>query len=109
MRADKIGDEFNVQYAMIAQAMNIYVEAQRSGAPVIVPLNFPKPYDLSDMIDAKAVSISQMKHWEMAPSNPRQLMDADVKIAYINRLKDKTKIWDALRKVYRTGYPNQHC
>ena len=106
LRADKIGDEFGVQYAMVGSGDEyLRIDAiKSSGASVVLPLNFPKPYDLSDMVDAKSVSVSQMKHWEMAPTNPKRLLDADVKIAFTaDKLKDKSMIWDVLRKVHRTG------
>ena len=54
LRADKIGDEFNIQYAMVGSGDEyLRLDAiKSSGAPVVLPLNFPKPYDMSDMIDA---------------------------------------------------------
>lgn len=36
----------------------------------VLPLNFPKPYDIEDPFEAMYVSLQDLKHWEIAPSNP---------------------------------------
>jgi hypothetical protein len=74
LRADRIGDEFGVQY-IIKAGGNEYQrikEIASTKATYIVPLNFPEPVDVEDINDARFVSLSDMKHWEMAPSNPRK-------------------------------------
>ncbi|HKO82280.1 MAG TPA: amidohydrolase family protein, partial [Chitinophagaceae bacterium] len=71
LRADKIGDEFGVQY-IIKGGGNEYQrikEMKESKAVFIVPLNFPKAQDVEDPADARFVSLSDLKHWEMAPIN----------------------------------------
>ena len=71
LRADKVGDEFNVQY-IIKGGGDEYKrieEIKGTKAAMIVPVNFPEGYDVEDPFDAMAVSLSDMKHWEMAPAN----------------------------------------
>ncbi len=75
LRADKIGDEFDVQY-IIKSGGNEYQRIQEiksSNAALIVPLNFPKAFDVEDPIDAEKVSYEDMLHWELAPTNPAVL------------------------------------
>ena len=36
----------------------------------ILSLNFPVAMDVEDPNDARAVSLADMKHWELAPTNP---------------------------------------
>ncbi len=71
LRADKVGDEFDVQY-IIKSGGDSYKrikEIQASGASLIVPVNFPDAYDVEDPLDAEKVSLAVMKHWELAPTN----------------------------------------
>ena len=71
LRADKIGDEFGVQY-IIKAGGNEYQrirEMKATNATFIIPLNYPKPQDVEDPNDARLVSLTDLKHWEMAPTN----------------------------------------
>ncbi|MBT8220465.1 MAG: amidohydrolase family protein, partial [Bacteroidia bacterium] len=71
LRADKIGDEFNVRY-IIKGGGDEYKrikEIKATNASLIIPVKYPDPYDVDDPIDAEKVSLSDMKHWELAPTN----------------------------------------
>ncbi len=70
IRADRIGDEFGVQY-IIKGGGNEYQRIKdiaATKAPFIFSLNFPQAQDVDDPNDARFVSLSDLKHWEMAPS-----------------------------------------
>jgi imidazolonepropionase-like amidohydrolase len=71
LRADKIGDEFKKQYVLVGggDEYQRISEIKATGASLIVPLNYPAPYDVEDPLDAKEVSLAELKHWEMAPLN----------------------------------------
>lgn len=72
LRADKVGDEFGIQY-IIKTGTDTYqrvAEVKKTGAPLIVSINFPDAYDVEDPIDAESVSLEDMLHWELAPTNP---------------------------------------
>jgi imidazolonepropionase-like amidohydrolase len=72
LRADRIGDEFGVQY-IIKAGQNEYQrihEIKDTRASFIVPLNFPMAQDVEDPADARFVALNDMKHWEMAPAGP---------------------------------------
>ncbi len=71
IRADRIGDEFGVQY-IIKGGTNEYQrinEIVTTKASFILSLNYPQAMDVEDPNDARFVSIENMKHWEMAPTN----------------------------------------
>lgn len=71
LRADKLGDEFGVQFIMKAGG-NEYqriADMKATNATFIVPLSFPDPMDVDDPADMRFVGVDQLKHWEMAPSN----------------------------------------
>jgi imidazolonepropionase-like amidohydrolase len=72
LRADRIGDEFGVQY-IIKAGQNEYqriAEIKDTRAAFIVPMNFPMAQDVEDPVDARFVALNDMKHWEMAPAGP---------------------------------------
>ncbi|WP_020595744.1 amidohydrolase family protein [Spirosoma panaciterrae] len=110
MRADKIGDEFGVQYIVrsTGDEYQMIDEVRKTGASLIVPLNFPQPYDVEDPWDADNVSLAELKHWEMAPSNAGRLAAANIPFAFTTAgLRNKTDFWPNLRKAIENGLPEQ--
>jgi len=80
LRADRIGDEFGKQY-IIKGGGNEYQRIQEikaTNATFILSLNFPLAMDVDDPNDARFVSLNDLKHWELAPSNPAALAKAGV-------------------------------
>ncbi|HUR11171.1 MAG TPA: amidohydrolase family protein, partial [Flavitalea sp.] len=80
VRSDRIGDEFGVHY-IIKGGGNEYQrirEMAATNAMFILPLNFPQALDVDDPNDARFVSLTDMKHWEMAPSNPAAFEKANI-------------------------------
>ncbi|AUD07568.1 amidohydrolase family protein [Spirosoma pollinicola] len=110
LRADKIGDEFGVQY-IIRSSGDEYQrldEVKATGASLIVPLNYPQPYDIEDAWDADNVALAELKHWEMAPMNAGRLAKANVQFALTTAgLKNKADFWANLRKAIENGLPEQ--
>ena len=106
LRADKLGDEFGVQY-IFRGAGDEYLRLEAikaSKAAILIPLAFPKAYDVSDPYDAEEVTLTQMKHWELAPSNPGQVAKAGIEFALTTDiLKDKKAFWKAARQAYQHG------
>lgn len=80
MRADRIGKEFGVQY-IIKAGGNEYQrikEMALTKASFILPLNFPDPMDVDDPIEVRFVGLDDLKHWELAPSNPSAFEKAGI-------------------------------
>jgi imidazolonepropionase-like amidohydrolase len=106
LRADKIGDEFGKQY-IIKGGGDEYQqisEIKRTNAPLIIPVNYPEPYDVDDPIDAERVSLADMKHWELAPANAGMLEKAGIDFAITSdRLKDKADFLKNIRKAIESG------
>lgn len=106
LRAHKIGQEFKVNYTFRGTG-DEYMrldEIKATGAAIILPLNFPKPYDVSDPYTSQEVALKQMKHWELAPTNPAQLAKAGVQFALTTDvLKDKKTFWTQVKEAYKFG------
>ncbi|EMR02568.1 amidohydrolase family protein [Cesiribacter andamanensis] len=110
LRADKIGDEFGKQYIIRGTGEEYQrLEAiKATGASLIIPVNFPEAYDVSDPLDEMNVSLSDMKHWEMAPYNPMLLQQKGIEFAFTSDgLKDKKVFWKNLRKAVAHGLDKQ--
>ena len=106
LRADKIGDEFGVQY-IIKAGGNEYQrisDLAASKAAFILPLNFPQAMDVDDPNDARFVSLSDMKHWELAPANAAAFEKANIPFCITTAdLRDTKQFMAALRKAIEHG------
>lgn len=106
LRADKVGDEFGVQYVIKSggDAYKRIEEIKATGATLIVPVNFPETYDIDDPIDAFSVSLADMKHWELAPSNLAKLEAAGINFAITSDgLTKKSDFLSHIRKAIDHG------
>ncbi|MBL0314554.1 MAG: amidohydrolase family protein [Flavobacteriales bacterium] len=110
LRADKIGDEFGIQYTMKTSG-NEYqrlAEIKQTGASLIVPINFPDAYDVSDPFVTRLVSLEEMKHWELAPANCSMLAKEKINFAITSHgLQDKNLFLKNLRKAVKQGLSEQ--
>lgn len=106
LRADKVGDEFKVQYIFKGSG-NEYQrmeEMKATNGSFILPLNFPEPYDLEDPYDAEMVDYADLKHWELAPLNPGAFEQYGIKFALTTSdLKDKKEFFTRIRKSIEYG------
>lgn len=99
MRADAIGDEFGQQY-IIKGAGDEYqrvADIKKTGATLIIPINFPKAFDVEDPDNAMNVTLTEMKHWELAPSNPAALEKAGIPFMITAGGKDQGDFWKNMR------------
>jgi len=110
LRIARIGKEFNINY-LVKTAGDEYQrldEVKATGQSLIVPLAFPENYDIKDPYEALDISLKDLKHWELAPSNPARLEAAGIPFALTaDGLKDKKKFWENLRKAIDYGLTEQ--
>ena len=67
-------------------------EIAATGFALVIPLDFPDAYDVSNPYAAEMVSLQKMKDWEMA-LNARMLAEEDIFFAFTSRyLKKKTDV-----------------
>jgi imidazolonepropionase-like amidohydrolase len=106
LRAAKVGKEFNVKYMMKAggneyQRVN---DIKNTMLNYIVPVNFPEPYDVEDPYDAEAITLAELKHWELAPTNPAALEKNNIAFCFTTSdLKDKNQFLKNIRKAIQYG------
>lgn len=110
LRAKKIGDEFGVQY-IIKAAGNEYQRVPEMAATktaFILPLNFPAAMDVEDINDARFVALSDLKHWELAPTEPGAFEKAGIPFCLTAAgLKDNKQFLSNVRKAIDYGLSEQ--
>ncbi len=109
-RADKVGDEFGKQYIIKGNGKEYQrlEELKATTASLIIPLNFPDAYDVTDPFDAKNVTLNEMKHWELAPHNAGRLAKANIEFALTTHtLKDKKAFSKNLGKAIKNGLSHE--
>jgi imidazolonepropionase-like amidohydrolase len=106
LRASKIGNEFSINFIYKA-AGNEYQRIQdikNTNARFILPLNFPEPFDVEDPIDAESISLSDLKHWELAPTNAASFEKNNIAFCFTSfDLKDKTAFLTQIKKCIQYG------
>lgn len=106
LRVDKIGKEFNKQF-IIKSTGDEYqrIDAVKAtGATLIIPVNFPKAFDVEDPTEARNLSLAQLKGWELAPTNPGVLEKAGVKFALTTfGLETPKDFWTNLTQAITNG------
>ena len=74
------------------------------GHTMIVPLRFPAAPDVSSVSAAEGIDLSDLMHWEQAPTNPRRLADAGVTVALTSsKLPEGQKFRDNVRRAIEAG------
>jgi imidazolonepropionase-like amidohydrolase len=108
LRADKIGDEFGVQYIIkgSGEEYQRMDEIKGTNAPLIIPVNFPKAYDIDDPFDADYVSTTDLKHWEMAPYNLNLLTKQKIRFAITSdNCESAQQFLQNIKKAVAVGLP----
>ena len=106
LRANNIAQEFGRKYIVkgVGDEYQRLDDIKRTGSKLIIPMNFPKPYDVEDPFDAKIVKLSQMKHWELAPNNAKMLAENGMEFSITSAdLKSKADFLKNLRLAVRRG------
>ncbi len=106
VRADKIGDAFGIQYAILGGGNEFerIEELKATNAKLIIPLNFPDAYDVSDPYQADYVTLKDMRFWNQAPSNPKILAENGISFSFtLHELKDPSALKEKLMKAIEYG------
>jgi imidazolonepropionase-like amidohydrolase len=110
LRADKVGDEFGVQY-IIKAGGNEYqrmTEMKGTNASFILPLNFPQGMDVEDPTDARYISLADLKHWDMAAGNLAAFEKNNINFSITSfGLRENNSFFANLKKAIQAGLTEQ--
>lgn len=105
-RAKKIADEFGYRFNYLGSG-NEYMainEFQNFKDFIVLPINFPEPFDVKDPYVARQIPLSDLKHWELAPSNPHALKTANTPFCFTSMgQKSYEGFWKNIRKTIERG------
>ena len=110
LRADKVGDESNVQYTIVGggdeyERIN---EVKQTNATIILPIDFRLAYDVENAHLASTLSLSDMRAWNQEPHNPRLLAENGINFALTTHgLKSKKSFKSNLLKAIESGLSKQ--
>lgn len=109
-RIARLRDEFGLKRVVVHGNGAEYRRAAQLKAmqlALLVPLTFPAPPDVQDPDSALDVPLSNLQHWEQAPSNPMLLHRAGVPLAVTSAgLRDAAReFWPRLRHAVQRGWP----
>jgi imidazolonepropionase-like amidohydrolase len=106
VRVDKVGDQFGVQYVILGggDEYERIQDIKATNATYILPLNFPKAYDVENTFTASILELEDMREWNQKPSNPKTLADNSVNFAFTtNGLKSPKELKSNLLKALEYG------
>jgi imidazolonepropionase-like amidohydrolase len=104
LRVHNIATEFDQQYVVKTggDAYQRIDAVKRSGLPLIVPINFPAAFDVDDPLSTQMITLQDMKHWELAPTNPAILAQHGIAFAITSSGSGKD-FWKNIRKAIDHG------
>lgn len=112
LRAAKIAREFSARAVVVGSGTEYRrLDAIREdGVALVVPLNFPRVPDVSSVGRAESTDLRTLMAWEQAPSNPRRLDEAGVRVALTSaKLRERRDFWGNLRLAVRAGLPEDRA
>ena len=112
LRAEKIASEFGKSFIIKGRGDEYQRldDMKKMNTAFILPINFPEPYDVEDPIDAQQISLAELKHWELAPSNPARLATSSIPFAFTSTgLKDKKDFFKQIQKAIDAGLSEENA
>ncbi len=106
LRAHQIGASFGINYVIFGggNEYELIEDIKSTNATYILPLNFPKAYDVENPFEAERLSLADMKDWNLAPTNPGVMAKNNVTFALSTHgLKSMSEFKKNLQKAISYG------
>ncbi len=99
LRAQKIANEFDLKFLYFGsgEEYQSIQSLQNLQSTIILPLDYPEAYDVTNPYVSRQIPLSDLKHWEMAPSNPRILLENGIEICFSAHGTKSEDFWKNLR------------
>ena len=105
-RIVKLINELDIDFTIIGSGKEYesLIELSQNKIKLVLPLNFPKPLDVSDPLLTKKISLKDMRFWNQAPSNPSRVSKADIPFAFTSsKISSSKEFFENLRKAIHYG------
>ncbi len=112
MRAQKIATEFDFNFIYLGSGNEYQIvdEIAQTKSTVVVPMNFPKAYDVKNPYISRQIPLSDLKHWEMAPANAFVLASNGTPICLSSFGSKKSKeFWANVRRAIQFGLTEEQA
>lgn len=112
LRASKIAKQFHLNFILKGSGNEFerIKEIKNTNTTYIIPLNFPKPYEVSNSYLAEKIALSDLRFWNQAPSNLAILEENYVQFALtLNGLKAKKEFKVNLLKAIKRGLSKENA
>jgi len=110
IRIQRIADEFGLKVFVVGDGDSYAVvdEFDESIGGIIAPLDFAKPFDMSDPELSRYVSQKDLMHWERAPFNPRFISKSSASLFLSgNGIEKEAQFFKNLRVAVEKGLSEQ--
>ena len=110
VRADKVGDEFNIQYTIVGSGDEYerVADIKATNANFIIPIDFSNAYDVSNPLLAQQISLQDMRKWNQEPSNLSVLSKNGINFALTtHKLKSVKSFHKNLQKAIKYGFDKE--
>ncbi len=83
LRAHKIGQEFGIDYTILGggDEYEIIDQIKATQSNFILPINFPKAYDVENTTESHYIQLGDMRDWNQAPTNPKVFQENNISFA----------------------------
>lgn len=114
LRADalrqRMGEEKPWAFVGLTDGYRQTEALKATGATCILPLNFPAPFDVSDPVTSRYISLEELKHWEWAPAQAAALVHAGSSVAFTTQgLKSPSGLVAATRHAMEWGLTEEEA
>lgn len=112
LRLNKIAEEFGLRSVFLGSGneYEIVKELKELNKTVVIPLNFPKAYDVQNPYVARQIPLSDLKHWEAAPANAAILAKNGVPFTITGQGLEKAEdFWSNLRRAIEHGLSKEEA
>jgi imidazolonepropionase-like amidohydrolase len=106
LRVDKLGDRIGKQFVIVGgeDAYEMIADVKATNAALIVPVNFPDAYDVSNPNLEWFVNLGDMREWKQAPGNLMTLSKAGITYAVTTKdLKSPADLMSKLKQAIAYG------
>jgi imidazolonepropionase-like amidohydrolase len=101
-----LGEEFDLELSLRGSGFEYRIldVLGRIEVPLILPVDFPAPPDVSTPEAALNRSVEELRHWYLAPENPARLAGAGIEFAFTaDGLEDPTRFLERVRGAVARG------
>jgi len=100
LRSFNIANEFSLNYWLKGSGYEYrrIKEISETKPFVILPLNFPVTPDISNPNQTLSYSNAELKHWDMAPDNPAELIEHEIPFGFTSNGLDRKEFRKNLRR-----------